>query len=66
MNINLQVRFYTEDYSWLCFRHAVQEASKGKDVKTEIDEYDVEYYGGPTFCLLCSQEIKLVVAQGGV
>lgn len=58
MNFNLQTRYYTEEHSWLCFRHAVQEAVKGKDVKTELDDYSSEYYLGPLDCLLCDMENK--------
>ena len=56
MNLNLKIRFYTEDYSWLCFKHAAQEASKGEDVKTEVDDYGSENYLGTTWCLLCDEE----------
>jgi hypothetical protein len=55
MNIKIQLRLYTKEYSWLCFRHATQEAMKGAMVESEIDDYN-DYYMGPTYCQLCSKE----------
>ena len=42
MEINLQARYRleTEDGKIvLCFKHAVQAASKGKDVQMEVDDF---------------------------
>lgn len=50
MQMNLRVRFFTEVYGWLCFKHATTEALAGREVKTEIDDYDSEYYMGTTWC----------------
>ncbi len=51
MNINLRLRLYTDKLSWLCFKHAVEAANRGEEVKTDIDEFG-EYYGGPTYCVV--------------
>ena len=34
--MTLIIEYSSATYSWLCFRHAVQEAMRGEDVKTEI------------------------------
>lgn len=56
MDIQVQIRFFTENNSWLCFRHAVVTAYRGGDVKTEIDDFSSEYYMGPTTCDYCDEE----------
>ena len=53
MNINFQLRLYTDDESWLCFHHAVIAAARGKNVMTEVDDYDDGYHMGPTNCTVC-------------
>lgn len=55
MEFDIRIRFYTKDRSWLCFRHAVQRAQWGEDVKTEIDDFGSEYYLGTTSCVDCSE-----------
>lgn len=56
MEVNAQIRFYTDDDSWLCFRHATQVAMSGQDVKVEVDNYADDYYMGRTHCKRCSRE----------
>ncbi len=56
MNLRLKIRFYTDKYSWLCFKHAIIEATHGVNVQTEIDDFDSEYYLGDTHCILCEKE----------
>lgn len=56
MNLNLQIRFYTKDHSWLCFKHAVQSAIEGQDVKTEVDEFRTEFFA----CDLCNNELPSI------
>ena len=56
MQIRLQIRYYTEDESWLCFRHAVLIALKGEVVSTSIDDYGSDYYLGVTYCTVCDKE----------
>jgi hypothetical protein len=58
MDINLKIKFSTDTERWLCFRHAVQAALRGEDVKTEIDDFDSEYYCGSTWCAPCSDEAQ--------
>ena len=55
MQLNVQVRFYTADYPWLCFRHAIEEAVKGVEVSVEVDDYHSDHYMGQTHCELCAQ-----------
>ena len=56
MDLRLEIKFYTDKYSWLCFRHAVEEVLKGEDVKTEIDNYRDENYLGTVNCIRCSEK----------
>jgi len=58
MNIDLKIRFSTEEIGWLCFRHAVKRALAGEDVKVDIDDFDSEYYMGSTSCKDCANESK--------
>ena len=58
MQLALEIRYYTEEYPWLCFRHAVEEANKGQSVKTEIDDFSRDSYLGPTECPLCYFSLK--------
>ena len=53
MDIPMQIRYYTNEHAWLCFNHAVEEANKGKEVKTEIDDFSSDYYMGNTRCTIC-------------
>jgi len=55
--MNLDVKFSSKDYSWLCFRHAVSEAQKGENIEVEIDDWYSGRYMGSTFCTLCGIEI---------
>lgn len=55
MHMNLQVRYSTDKDSWLCFKHAVQAAMNGEDVKTEIDDFSGGYMGR-TWCQQCTDE----------
>lgn len=67
MQINMQIRFSTEDFSWLCFNHAVAQVIKGIEVKTEIDEFSSDYYMGPIHCKICRIEADLktgIVSSG--
>ena len=56
MSIDLKIRHSTAKYSWLCFRHATQEAMRGETVETELVESSHESYIGHTVCDLCSME----------
>lgn len=56
--MEIQIKFSSKTYSWLCFRHAVQEAMRGEDIKPEIDDWSSNYYMGTTFCILCSSELN--------
>ena len=53
--MQLQVKFSTKKHSWLCFKHAVEEAQKGHDVETDIDNFHDGYYMGSTYCKLCDE-----------
>lgn len=55
--MNLRIKYSSSTYSWLCFRHAVQEAMRGDDVKTEI--VDSGYIEEMTdSCSLCDMAEK--------
>lgn len=56
MNIRLQVRYSSQNDSWMCFRHAVKAALEGADVEMDIDDYGDEHYLGRTTCLECENE----------
>lgn len=53
MILNLKTQFSTENYSCLCFKHAVLLAFNGKDVEIEIDEFGGEGDMRSTLCQLC-------------
>lgn len=57
MNINLQIRYSTTSDHWLCFKHAVQAAINGEDVKTEIGDFSDSM--GRIWCEKCAEERKL-------
>ena len=38
MQIDLKIRFSTEDIEWLCFRHAIKRAMAGEDIMTGIED----------------------------
>ena len=52
MNVDLLIRFSSNDplNHWLCFNCAVKAVNLGIRVETTIDDYDSEYYVGPTDC----------------
>ena len=59
MEINLQARYTLETENGkivLCFKHAVQAASKGKDVQVEIDEYGSTGDMRSLHCRTCFEE----------
>lgn len=51
MNINAQIKFSTDEHSWLCFACAVKFVLAGYVVETSVDTYDSEYYLGNTYCV---------------
>ena len=54
----MKIRYSSDKFSWLCFRHATQLAVQNNvAINVDIDDYDSEYYGGSTVCKLCSDEI---------
>jgi hypothetical protein len=53
MRIELQLKLSTKKYSWLCFKHAIEESLKGAYVEKEIDDFNSEYYTGVTVCERC-------------
>jgi hypothetical protein len=54
MEVRLEVRYYTEDFSWLCFRHATALAIEGFSIETDIDDYRSEYSLIERVCPFCS------------
>lgn len=56
MTIDMQVRYYTEDVEWLCFRHAVKRVMDGEDVHTEVDDYYEDRCMISTVCNDCCME----------
>lgn len=58
MKINVEIRYRTFEYPWLCFRHAVQEAMRGIEVATEIDDFSGDDYHGRITCGLCDSEAQ--------
>lgn len=57
MDIRLRIRYSTEKREWLCFRHAVALAMIGRNIHTEIDDFDSRYYHLDTTCYLCRHEV---------
>jgi len=51
MQIDVEVNYSTNDYHWLCFRHAVQEAMRGGNVMVEVTDYIM-------LCSLCEAELE--------
>ena len=56
MEVHFYIRYYTEDFPWLCFRHATILAIEGLTIETEIDDYRNEYSLLETVCPLCKGE----------
>lgn len=56
--IRLQIKYSSSTYSWLCFRHAVQEAMRSEDVKSEIGDWYPASHSGQLMCDLCKMEVN--------
>jgi len=56
MEVHLAVRYYSEDFPWLCFRHAAILAIEGLSIETEIDDYRSDYSLIERVCPLCERE----------
>jgi len=56
MDIDMQLKFYTDDADWLCFRHATVRVMKGENVKHDVDDFNDEHYLGTTICVDCNEE----------
>ncbi len=56
-NMSLSIRYSSPEHSFLCFRHAVTEAMKGAEVRSEFDEdAGSEYDMRSSTCALCYEE----------
>jgi hypothetical protein len=54
VHIRAQIRFYTNDIDWLCFKHAVHHALElHEDVYTDIDDFNSDSYMGSLTCPDC-------------
>ena len=58
MNINLAVKYLVDD-KIVCFKHAVLKSLEGKEVKTDVDDFDNEQYLGSLECTICHPEIEM-------
>ena len=54
--MKLQIKYSSSSYSWLCFRHAVQEAVRSEKIKSEIIDQDSDDYFEEGYCNLCAME----------
>lgn len=52
--MNLVIKYSSEDYSSLCFRHAVQEAMRSQKIETEIGSLETLLL--TLSCALCDME----------
>jgi hypothetical protein len=57
MSVNLKIRYFTDEYQWLCFKHAVELTNEGKEVHSTIEAYG-ETYSDSTVCELCYNEYE--------
>lgn len=55
MSVSLKIRYFTDDYDWLCFKHAVELTNQGEEVHSTIEAYS-ETYEGSTVCNLCYKD----------
>ena len=55
--LRLQTKYSSPAYSWLCFRHAVQEAMRGEHVRSEIGDWHPKSHSGQLACDLCKMEV---------
>ena len=55
MNINLKAVYSTSEHRVLCFKCAVMEAIKDKDVTVEVDDYSSDYDMRSTQCIVCGR-----------
>ena len=53
--MDLQIKYSSSAYSWLCFRHAVQEAMRSENIETEITSLKDSFWIIP-ICDLCAME----------
>jgi hypothetical protein len=56
MEFDIVIQYSTEEYLWLCFRHAVILAFKGEDVDAKVTSSGSEDYEWLTICDLCVAE----------
>lgn len=57
MQIRLNVRYRSEEYSCLCFRCAVAESISGRLVYPEVDDFSSENDFREVFCKVCGQPV---------
>ncbi len=53
MYINLKVQYKSDDYSCLCFKHAVKLAMDGVGIETVVDDFGGEGDMRTTYCEIC-------------
>jgi len=61
MRMDLELRLYTKDVTWLCFRHAMERASKGEEILSEVDDFGNGYSWLIQICTDCEPSFKPVI-----
>lgn len=54
--MDIQIKFSSNEASWLCFKHAVQRAIKGADIEVEVGDFYNDCYQGSISCKDCFPE----------
>ena len=54
--MNLEIKYSSSTYSWLCFRHAVQEAMRSEKIGSAIINQGSDDYFEKGYCELCTIE----------
>ena len=50
----MQIRRFSKDHDFICFKHATMLAIAGCDITENMDDYDTEYFMGSVSCSVCN------------